>query len=505
MILLLFVHSYNLNLRYLQPFTIVDEQLTFNSFIQYFFSNGLFRFFIPMLFSISGYLYATHDGRSYGYSIRKRFRSILLPYLIWSAVGLLLTYAIELTSYGRGIVETTHLLELSNHRILLHDYKWYELLARWILLPVPYQLWFLRVLFIYNLLYPVLRYCILNYTKVFFLLAILFWLSEFQLLLIEGEGLFFFSLGIWIQKRNFNIREPNKWLRPLPWALALVILAAIKTLLAFKGFPILGDKVFPLMLVLHKLMVFSGFITAWFGSDRLVTYCMAKRWFVWLSAFSFTIYGLHAPLVAYAINAIFPSVQQVYEYRLITYLFLPIALLIFCVGIGVLARTLLPKFYALATGGRGIRIRHGLLVALLSVCFFSVSNLKAQEIGQKRNQTPAVCGYTDKGDSVEFVFGQQQKITVGGAEVLLSKWIDRINEVNVAGDFNEWNPDAPKFQMKKVGGLFNITICKMTLGKKGETRQFKFVLNHKYWVEPPADAPNKFTGADKNTNLTLRL
>jgi fucose 4-O-acetylase-like acetyltransferase len=353
MILLLYVHSYNLNLRYLQPFTIVNEQLTLNSFIQYFLSNGLFRFFIPMLFSISGYLYAAHDERPYGYSIRKRFRSILMPYLIWSGIGLLFTYAIELTAYGRGIVETTHLMELSNNRILLHDYKWYELLARWILLPVPYQLWFLRVLFMYNLLYPALRWCILNHTKVFFLLVVLFWLSDFPLLLVEGEGLFFFSLGIWVQKRNFNIREPNKWLRPLPWALMFVVLAVIKTLLAFKGLHILGNKVFPLMLVLHKMVVFSGFITAWFGSNGLVQYYMAKRWFVWISSFSFIIYGLHAPLVAYAINAIFPFVQQVYEYRLITYLFLPFALLVFCVCVGILAKTLLPKFYALATGGRG--------------------------------------------------------------------------------------------------------------------------------------------------------
>src|SRR5579862_1968395 len=99
MIMLLFVHSYNLNLRYLQPFTIVNEPLTFNSFIQYYLSNGLFRFFIPILFSISGYLYAAQDDRPYGVRIRKRVRTILLPYLIWSAMGLIITYVFELSPY----------------------------------------------------------------------------------------------------------------------------------------------------------------------------------------------------------------------------------------------------------------------------------------------------------------------------------------------------------------------------------------------------------------------
>src|SRR5664279_250273 len=66
MIMLLFVHGYNLNERYLQPYSIVNDQLTFTSFTEYFLSNGLFRFFVPMLFSISGYLYAIHDARPYG-------------------------------------------------------------------------------------------------------------------------------------------------------------------------------------------------------------------------------------------------------------------------------------------------------------------------------------------------------------------------------------------------------------------------------------------------------
>lgn len=354
MIMLLFVHSYNLNLRYLQPFTIVDEQITVNSFIQYLFSNGLFRFFIPMLFSISGYLYAAYDERPYSASIKKRVRTILLPYLIWSAVGLIFTYVIEWSSYGRGIVETTHLMEFSGHRILIHDYKWYELLVRWILLPVSYQLWFLRVLFIYNLVYPAIRWCVTKHAPVFFLMAGLFWLSQIQFLLLEGEGLFFFSLGIWVQKKNFNISKPGKWLNPLFWGIMFLLLAIIKTLLAYKGFKMMGNAVFPLLLVLHKLAVLSGFISAWFGTDRLVKWCMEKRWFIWLSTFSFIIYGLHAPLVAYSINALFPLLQNIWEYRLITYLLLPLGLLIFCVGTGVILRNLLPKFYVLSTGGRGL-------------------------------------------------------------------------------------------------------------------------------------------------------
>jgi hypothetical protein len=146
------------------------------------------------------------------------------------------------------------------------------------------------------------------------------------------------------------------------------------------------------------------------------------------------------------------------------------------------------------------------LLATIQLCFLFKPELQAQANLPKPNQIIKGFGYSDKGDSVEFIFGQQKKIIVMGVEVLLEKRINEINQVNVAGDFNGWNPDVAKFQMKKVNGnLFALTVSKSAIGEKGEQRQFKFVLNHKYWVEPPQEAQNKFTGKDGNTNLTLKL
>jgi hypothetical protein len=132
--------------------------------------------------------------------------------------------------------------------------------------------------------------------------------------------------------------------------------------------------------------------------------------------------------------------------------------------------------------------------------------VQAQSKSTKTTGTPSNFGYIDKGDSVEFVFGQQRTIKIGAVEVVLEKRINEINQVNLAGDFNGWNPDLTKYQLNKAGGtLYKITLCKSSLGKTGEIKQFKYVLNHKYWVEPPEQAINIFTGRDGNTNLTLKL
>lgn len=51
MVLLVYVHAFNLQPRYLQPMTLVEAPATWDNVMQYLFANGLLRFRIPILFS----------------------------------------------------------------------------------------------------------------------------------------------------------------------------------------------------------------------------------------------------------------------------------------------------------------------------------------------------------------------------------------------------------------------------------------------------------------------
>lgn len=356
MFLLVFVHGYNLHERYMQPWTMPGEPLTFTTFTEYFLANGIFRFRIPMLFIISGFLYALHDERPYGQRTVKRLRTLLLPYLLWSALGFGFTYFLELIPYTRQIVAASNIVRLDDHRVLLHDYRWYEMLGRWILIPVPYQLWFIRVLLIYNIAYPGIRWCVEHAIVkwIFFSVTVLMWLGTMGFVFFEGEGLLFFSLGVWMQKSKFNIDAPARWLRPLWWGPVFILLASLKTILAFKGQPVLGNGIYPVLILLHKLVIFSGLIAAWYGCNILVSWCMRRKWFVWLTAFAFIIYALHAPLIAYAVEGLFAIVKQVPHYRLLSFVFLPLSVIAFAVGTGALLRSAWPQLYGILTGGRGL-------------------------------------------------------------------------------------------------------------------------------------------------------
>jgi fucose 4-O-acetylase-like acetyltransferase len=356
MVLLVFVHGYNLNIRYMQPWTIPGERMSLTAFTEYFLDNGIFRFRIPMLFIISGYLYAMHDHKPYKQRTNKRIRTLLVPYLIWSAVGISFTFLLEMIPAGRELVSNSHIVEIDNSRQLLHDYHWYELLGRWVLIPVPYQLWFIRVLLIYNIAYPAIHWCVLNPKArlVFFPIVILLWLGTMGFIFFEGEGLLFFSLGVLIQKTDFNIESAGRWMRPHLWGTVFLVLTGIKTLLAFKGQAYLGTAIIPILIIMHKMVILSGLIFCWYGFDNLVRLCMSKRWFVWLSSFAFIIYVMHAPVVAYLIDPALEILRPLPGTHILAFILLPVTIIIFAIGAGAVVRRVSPVLYNVLTGGRGL-------------------------------------------------------------------------------------------------------------------------------------------------------
>jgi hypothetical protein len=169
---------------------------------------------------------------------------------------------------------------------------------------------------------------------------------------LEGQGLFFFSFGILLYKNGYPINKKPSWFSHyLSWLFYLGI-SVIKTFMAFE---LEADHVATpyILYALHDITIFSGILAVWFGADPLVKWCMKQKWFLWASAFSFIIFAFHVPLTPYATRLAFMFWNNIPYYRLLTYLGVPVVIFFLCIGIGALLRSLFPKFYRLATGGRG--------------------------------------------------------------------------------------------------------------------------------------------------------
>ncbi len=348
---LLFVHGYNLNETYLVPFSIVKERLTFTTFFEYFMANGILRFRIPLLFIISGYIFAMQDYKPYTERVRKRFKTLMIPYFIWSAVGLAITFLWQQFPVTAEAVRLSQLDQLGEN-MPYNEIGWGGVLFRWLLVPISFQLWFIRSLFVYNLLYPVLKWIISKYPVVWFILTAFLWISLANVLFVEGMGLFFFSVGIWLNKYNYPIDKKPEWFSSYICWLCFVGLSVIRTFMAFE-FESYHPVYMVAMLILQAITVLTGILAVWYSGDKVVRWCMNKKWFVWVTAFSFVIFALHIPLLAYTTRLVYMFAHNIQGYRLFTYIFVPIAILLFCIAVGALLRRLVPGFYKLATGGRG--------------------------------------------------------------------------------------------------------------------------------------------------------
>ncbi len=349
--LLAYVHGYNLRETYLAPYSTVNEPMTITTFTEYLLANGLLRFRIPLLFLISGYLYALYDHRTYVVQVKSRFRSLIIPFLLWSAGGLILTYILQQNPYTASVVYQAGIDQLGDNRPYT-EIGWRGMLMRWLFRPISYQLWFILALFIYNLAYPAIRWMVIKIPYIWLPLTFLFFFSTIMLPIIDGRGLFFFSLGVWLVKKNISIEEEPKWFS-LGIALILFLgVSVIKTFMAFELRPDNNDT-WTALLVLHQLAIMAGIMAMWFGADRVIRWFMRQPWFNHASGFSFFIFGLHVPLLPYLMKWVTMNAGFIPNHRLLAYIFVPFFVLALCVGIGEISRRFTPKIYALLTGGRG--------------------------------------------------------------------------------------------------------------------------------------------------------
>lgn len=349
--LLMLVHGYNLDEAYLQPFTMVKEPLTVTTFTEYFLANGALRFRIPLLFIISGYIFAYQDYKPYNERVKSRFRSLMIPYFLWSAVGLALTFLLQQFTYTAQLVQEAGIDQLGDNRPYA-SIGLKGIFYRWAVVPISFQLWFIRSLFIYNILYPAFRWAITKFPGPWFIMMFVLWFAGFQFIFIEAQGILFFTVGVWLNKTNYPIEKKPVWYSHyLGWLFFLGV-SVIRTFMAFELEPYTGVSI-AVLLSLHVISVLAGILAVWYGADNLVRWCMQQKWFVWTSSFAFVIYGLHVPLIIYLTTFLFDTWKSFPYYRLLTYFLAPLLVLGICVAFGAALRAAAPRVYKLFTGGRG--------------------------------------------------------------------------------------------------------------------------------------------------------
>ena len=195
----------------------------FCKYFERFFSYSFPQVGVPIFFAASGYLLfhkAECENASYPELIKRRFQSLVIPYIFWNAA--------VLTFYLAG----PHLPVLGKFFLSgrLNNYQWYDYFFRSFGItehyPIAFQFWFIRNLIIFVLLYPAfLRIMRRISWKILVAGAIaMLFLPKYPF-----EGLSYFLLGGILAVNRLRLESSRKY---LPY-LALLFAAGVALYTAF--------------------------------------------------------------------------------------------------------------------------------------------------------------------------------------------------------------------------------------------------------------------------------
>lgn len=312
-ILVLFIHN--------KSFQFTNN---FFSYFEFLFSKFIATGAVPLFFLLSGYLQELNP-KEYGVLIKKRFKSLGIPYIFWNVVGITIYSLIEY--------------------IILHDteFQYISFFLKGISgigmpegKPYTYQLWFLRDLIILVFSGPIIKKILNNFSFEFLVFSFTLLYLDINLYVISNVSLFFFSLGMYLGKNKINFfREIDK-LNIIVYLLGGIFISIV--------FFLKNDD-------LKNMRVLEIFLSSVFLL-RLSFYVNTTNYFHRFSKYSFFIYLTHEPFLLYGLQR-FQNKYINNELLLFICYFGNIFLVVFIlVLISSCLRKILPKFYYLIVGGR---------------------------------------------------------------------------------------------------------------------------------------------------------
>lgn len=318
---------------------------------------------VPFFFFTSGYFFF-YRLKGWGVScyiekIKKRLKTLVVPYVLWNLISLFLALLNKLLAVAIGYSSITDLecyLTKIKIGVLWNASVWNEeatnLFGWSISMSGPFllPLWFLRDLIVMSfVLSPVIYYGI-KYLKGWFigLLALACILNLSTLPGIGVSGLFFFSMGAYLSIQGKNMVA---FFRKGRWGYYLVALVSLVLCVAFDG-----TDVVLVAIPIYRMAAVASMVS-------IVSFLLSKgTWKVrpQLAQTSFFVYALHNMVVlkvsclGLAITVterLFFASRHTSGY-IVSYLVSPFLGAAFCLILFVLLKTYFPKCLNMLTGGR---------------------------------------------------------------------------------------------------------------------------------------------------------
>lgn len=314
------------------------------------FSNGVCRLAVPFFFFASGFLFFYRlwdwDWNLWREKIKRRVRTLLVPYLLWNAIAFFCFY---LWYYLHG-GENSLLQQFANYggiKIFWNASLWggeavVPLTAR--AMPIDGPLWFIRDLMYYSLLTPFF-YLFVKKLKLYGVIAVCFFSIAYPGLI--PDGFVFFLLGSFFQltRKNFLMFKSKRYY------------IYILTLLLLVAYYFFYDTDY-WSKVIRFIFLFLGIYSSICLSERALFNGIQINSF--LTKGSFFIFATHNILILASIatpivRRILPFSGQLWES--IHFVLIPALTVLICLSMLLLAEWGMPRTTSILTGARSTRQR----------------------------------------------------------------------------------------------------------------------------------------------------
>ncbi len=255
-----------------RDFVMIMDNGSHTFIIEDYISDGICRVAVPFFFLISGILFfrnfKSFEPSLFKYNIKKRFKTIVIPFIIWSVFGFSLFAFLQLFSVTRDFFYQNIIARGSIRDIFIDIFIY----------PLNYQLWFLQELFILALASPLI-YLFIKYFKLYsVLITLIIWIFDYRIPFLNtfwSDGILFFILGGYIAIRNIDIGKRINGIAAGSLLILWLLLIAMKVYFKITGLPILTHFCW-------KFSILAGVLFSWNFFDRI-----QARMGGWVNRFNF--------------------------------------------------------------------------------------------------------------------------------------------------------------------------------------------------------------------------
>lgn len=368
-ILVVFVHGFGADIDISELHASGLTGLAVYDYIRLFFSVVIARSAVPIFFIISGYLLflkvEEYNKIVYISKLRKRWHSLVIPYLSWIILFVLWTLMFKVggillhSKPGTGILE--YFQEHSYLHMLWDSSVWGERVT-WLGIethnsgPVLLPFWYMRDLIMMVVISPIIYWLIKEAKIIFLILLLAIYVFDIRVSWMSGTftcASLFFSLGAYfaIKKQDFT---------DVLWKWKKIICPVAVVLMVSQTYTgsAMGDEISKMI---HPWLVIFQSFTLILLASALCKYPKFYNINKKLARTSFFIYALHPFILGYVISAFnkmaffadqVTPVSDSWYVMSFNYLASPFCCVLLCIAVYWLLQMYIPSFLGIIVGER---------------------------------------------------------------------------------------------------------------------------------------------------------